>query len=284
MRILLPLLALGLSSLASGQVPNGGPVRDTEFPKPAPLVLEEASRPLLGVPYVLSPLGEGQGEDSDPRFRLDAFDCTTFVETVVALALPGGGRTPAQLEVDPSALDRLRYLPLPEARRHAQPRFEDRAHLIAAQWLPNWQSLGLLEDVTESLVTESARVGLDFDPSVWESRRIARDLELPPEVLPFGPVELPVVPLELAETVLLTAAPGLLINVVRQPSAGVPILISHQALLLDNQNGDRVLRHASQSLGRVADQTPAQFVRVLRSPKQWPVVGVNLQRIQLPAR
>ena len=52
------------------------------------------SDPFVGAPYVVSPLGEGAGEDTDPRIRFDAFDCTTFVETTMALlffARPGRG-------------------------------------------------------------------------------------------------------------------------------------------------------------------------------------------------
>ena len=40
----------------------------------------------MGAPYVISLLGEGMGVDPDPRMRFDAFDCTTFVETVLALS------------------------------------------------------------------------------------------------------------------------------------------------------------------------------------------------------
>ena len=38
----------------------------------------------LGVPYQESPLGEGVLPDADPVIRFDAFDCVTFVETVLA--------------------------------------------------------------------------------------------------------------------------------------------------------------------------------------------------------
>ena len=41
-----------------------------------------------GRPYVLGNLGEGsQGKyDQEPLYRTDVFDCTTYVETVIALA------------------------------------------------------------------------------------------------------------------------------------------------------------------------------------------------------
>jgi len=47
------------------------------------------SHALLNRPYVLGPLGEGTKAlyDREPLYRNDVFDCTTFVETVLALSL-----------------------------------------------------------------------------------------------------------------------------------------------------------------------------------------------------
>lgn len=49
---------------------------------------EAASRALLGRPYLLGPLGEGDSLKGEPkpRFRMDVFDCVTFLETSLALA------------------------------------------------------------------------------------------------------------------------------------------------------------------------------------------------------
>ena len=38
----------------------------------------------IGVRYATDPLGEMKSPDADPLIRFDAFDCTTFVETVLA--------------------------------------------------------------------------------------------------------------------------------------------------------------------------------------------------------
>ncbi len=47
------------------------------------------SKVLLEKKYKLNPLGEGAGGkfDQDPLFRFDSFDCTTFVETILALTI-----------------------------------------------------------------------------------------------------------------------------------------------------------------------------------------------------
>src|SRR5512147_642920 len=80
-----------------------------------------ASGLLVGAPYRVSPLGEGSGIDRDPRFRLDAFDCQTLVETAIAL---GNARSVAEARV---LLDDLRY--------EGPPDFQHRNHYVEAQWL-----------------------------------------------------------------------------------------------------------------------------------------------------
>ena len=51
--------------------------------------LEAFSAAFIGTPFLAMPLGEGpRGKyDQGPLYRFDAFDCTTLVETVVALSL-----------------------------------------------------------------------------------------------------------------------------------------------------------------------------------------------------
>src|SRR5438045_3981745 len=60
-----------------------------------PSRLERISAQFLGTAYLLGPLGEGtQGYyDQSPLFRFDAFDCQTFVETVLALAISNDAAT-----------------------------------------------------------------------------------------------------------------------------------------------------------------------------------------------
>src|SRR5205807_1023124 len=81
---------------------------------------EAVSGFLLGRPYVLSPLGEGGGLDKDPRFRLDAFDCVTYVETVIALA------NAKSVEEARALIDDIRY--------DGPPDFDHRNHYVEAQW------------------------------------------------------------------------------------------------------------------------------------------------------
>ncbi len=236
-------------------------------------VVERATRVLLGREYRVSPLGEGKPPDSDPRFRLDAFDCTTFAETALALALAG---EPDEVDEVLSWLDRLRY----EERRAD---FESRRHLMTTQWLPGLQALGVLLEVTDEVAGEAMpRVRLELDLTRWHTRSIARELVLPDERIPVGSFDLPYVPLDRATEILVEAPAGLLLNVVRVPSPNAPIVITHQALVLENEQGERVVRHASARYGRVLDQRVESFVADLERPKEWPIAGVNLQRLTRP--
>src|SRR3990167_4033109 len=50
--------------------------------------MAQISDDFLGKPYVLNPLGEGPNAtiDKGPLYRTDAFDCFSFVSTVLAMA------------------------------------------------------------------------------------------------------------------------------------------------------------------------------------------------------
>src|SRR5678815_3653970 len=88
------------------------------------------SEQLLGTPYAHSPLGEGEGQDPDPRLRLDRVDCLTFVETVMALALS------SSVEDVVHVLDSIRY--------RSRPDYSGRNHLMEAEWLPSNASKGMV--------------------------------------------------------------------------------------------------------------------------------------------
>ena len=71
----------------------------------------------LGAKYMQSPLGEGVQPDADPLIRFDAFDCMTFVETVLANG-------------DQGQLNQIRY-------KNGEIGFLKRNHFIESDWLHN---------------------------------------------------------------------------------------------------------------------------------------------------
>ena len=240
-----------------------GPDACTRPRPPVDIRVEQLTRPLLGAPYVLNPLGEAAPPDLDPLARLDAFDCTTFVETALALADCG----PESLAL---RLARIRY-------SEGRIRFEDRRHFVAAQWTPELIRQGVLQDVTEELFPEAVvRSSFELTPARWSGRSVAKALSLPDAAIPFGRHALSYVPLDALDPARLEA--GLVVNVIKLDWAGAPDLVAHQALTVE-KDGRLWFRHASTARQRVVDESPGWFLRRLNMPRSWPVAGVQLLRI-----
>jgi len=232
--------------------------------------IEQITRPFLGAPYVLSPLGEGEGKDPDPRLRLDAFDCTTFVETAIAMA---AARNASELN---DILDAVRY-------RGKQASFGARRHLIDAQWVPDLIAAGILQDVTAEIGrdrTIAEKFILTHDR--WKNRRVARDLELPFRAVPIGAYTVEWIPLDAIAS--LDIPPGVIMNVVREDVPWSPTRVSHQALVLkDPVTGKLIVRQASPVLKRVMDEPIERFVNRYMHPKvekKWRPVGVSFFKIK----
>jgi hypothetical protein len=244
---------------------------------PLDVRLEAISRQLLGVPYQLGPLGEEAPPDVDPRFRLDAFDCTTYVETVLALSLAGADAASGDDEREQAArrwLDSIRY-------SNATPSFESRRHLIDAQWIPELVASGLLRDVTREIgggATRTASIRLRRD--VWERSSLARDLGLAWSAVPPGPHPLPYLPWRLLERDDVRAAlpKAAVLSLIASADADVPTLVSHQALLLRVENG-LLVRHATSRRGSVIEEPLELFLSRSHGRRSRPVLGINVLAI-----
>lgn len=107
--------------------------------------IERLSFALLGRAYRLDPLGEGAGGvvDRDPLWRLDAFDCLSLVETVLALARADSAGDFA------ANLVRIRY-------RRGDISFGARNHFMEADWLPANIEHGVLADISRTLPAPQA--------------------------------------------------------------------------------------------------------------------------------
>lgn len=233
-------------------------------------VLERVTRGFVGAPYLLSPLGEGTAPDPDPKFRVDAFDCTTFVETAIAVAYTDRFADAARL------LDGIRY--------DGAPAFEHRRHFIVAQWVPGLRDKGVLQDVTR-LVGGEATVDRTFDFSAarWKRRRIAKTLKLDEDRLPFGEHAIPIVPIAAMAGRAHRIPPGTIVNVVRIDVPWSPVLVTHQGLVLTPRGENiRIVRHASPVSKRVIDETLEHMLKRYSKPRKWPIAGLNFQRIVDP--
>ena len=231
-------------------------------------VLEVSSR-FLGTPYVHSPLGEGAGIDPDPTIRFDAVDCLTFVEETLALSF---ARNPTEV---PALLEQLRY-----AR---QPRYEERNHLMEAQWLPNNLRKGFLREVTRAFGGAAAvRVEKKITAQTWVSPS-SRLLHLPKSARPTGTFELDMLPLPAALARTSRIPPGTILLVIRADHPRKVTRITHLGFVVQKKRRT-YLRHAARNrYHRVVDEDLATFLTRNAHYAKWPVVGVALFEPAMPS-
>lgn len=233
--------------------------------------LRVVTEPFVGAPYVLSPLGEGAGVDADPRWRLDAFDCTTFVETAMALALS------EDLPRAKALLDELRY-------RDGKADYLARRHFPEAEWIPELVRLGYLQDITRAVGGDEVRVEeKKLDVQVWKRARHKGMPTLPDARIPTGVFPLDVWPLDAARAGQKKIPPGTVLHLVRVDYGTVPVRVSHQGIVIDKE-GQLFLRHAADRMHRsVVDEPLDRFFSRMQQYRKWPVAGVHLTRVTAPA-
>ena len=206
-------------------------------------------------------MGEGAGNDPDPFARYDAFDCLTFVEEVVALALAGDPSHAAEVRSS------LRYDPGPRDYVH-------RRHFMELQWIPGTVRDGWLRDTT----SEYGKVEVlekDVTAATWAAWAPRKKFAHTDAELPVGPMRLEVLPLDEALRVASTIRPGSIILTVRKDKPGVPIWITHTSLLVTDPSGKAVLRHATKiGTGGTRDHGLTWYIEHLRTYDNWPVLGI----------
>jgi hypothetical protein len=230
-----------------------------------------ATAALHGVPYARSPLGEGEGPDPDPRFRLDAFDCMTFVETAVALG------SAATLEEARLALDDVRYL--------AAPALASRAHEVASQWLPSNSRKGWVADVTRALAGDLAHPAeKEFTAEGWRAvARAGRGVAgVPRRALPLGHHALEVVAFSEVPAIADRIPEGAILLVVREDAPDRATRVSHAGLVFIGRGGERWVRHATSTPGvaRVIEEPLPRFLaRQEKALPRWPLTGLSVLAI-----
>lgn len=245
---------------SAGRTRAIGELRATAWPAR----LEAASARFLGTPYLVSPLGEGAGQDPDPLLRLDAVDCLTMVEQSLAL---GAAEDDASLVAE---LNRIRYT--------GEPSYANRNHVMEAQWLPHLVRAGRLREVTREYGgATTRRVTKVITSATWRGR-VGRALALAPSAQATGRYELDLVPRAHVLEAVRGAPSGLVVAVVRADRASVVTRISHVGVLVQTSSGT-VLRHASSLKGRVVDEPLSEYLR-RNGEARWELVGVALYEPQ----
>lgn len=308
-RFLPPITALlySLSGLAAGP---SNPQKEAlqELVKAAqaqdslPAALDVVSQRLLGVPYKLGVSGEGRLDsyDQDPLWRLDALDCTTYLETVMAISVSGNHG------------DFLRNL---FAIRYENGRvsYVARNHFPEVDWIANNERAGYVRDLTRELFPELVRsTSLVISKARWYLGKTANDIE--PKRRPLAirerlaaelraqagrykdqAVTLDYLPmhaffvknphnreLEPNHEVLRRIPHASIFNIVREGWApgGHSLGISHQGFIVQKADGT-YMRHASINKQVMEDRIDLYFKRFLNSST---IRGINLLQARDPSR
>lgn len=252
------------------------------------------SKKFLGLPYGKNgPLGEGpMGKyDQDPLYRFDTFDCTTYVETITALAL---ARSVDEFEAH---LNEIRY-------EHGEIDFLKRNHFTDLQWIPFNVNNGYLKEINELVVPRKdilmAEALINFpgwlrsikpdqlvvpNASSEELNGLIHDLRKEAEQFPQTPARVPYIAISqlLASPLLLNRIPsGTIVNFVRPnwdltEAAGTHQNISHQGFLF-RIGKVLTLRHASTSGTGSVQEIP--FIDYLRKFENHPTLkGIHLMQV-----
>ena len=186
----------------------------------------------LGSPYILDPLGEETAPDTDPLIRFDAFDCTTFVETVLANG-------------DIDKLNKIRY-------KDGKIGFLNRNHFVATEWLPN--NTDVVENVSKKYGKTAFRT-VTTNRAAWLKRvhNISSNVPNKTARLEYIPYD------NLGNTQ--TDRPLVVIFVLDKSETmykktGTDLAVHHMGFLLPNG----MLRHASSSGGGVVDVNFDEYV------------------------
>jgi hypothetical protein len=252
------------------------------------------SSAFLGLPYRHGALGEGPSGrfDRDPLYRFDAFDCMTFVETVLALSLS------SEFSEFERTLSRIRY-------RGGNVDYLSRNHFPDLEWIPSNVGEGFIRDITEELAPGRSKVATTvIDRKGWYLKRQPADIQVPGlsrgqkkamlmELRALGRSPATVVaeaqvrylPLDYVldgDPKLFDRIPsGAILNVVRpnwrpQEDQGTRMNISHQGIVIRKKDGSLVFRHATldRRPRRVVEVPLKTYLRELTATRS--IRGINL--------
>lgn len=242
----------------------------------------------LGTPYKLGPLGEGpKGKfDRDPLMRFDAFDCTTFVETTMALALA------RNLKKAKKILQKIRY-------KEGYISYETRNHFTEADWIPNNIEAGFIKDATADVGKEHVKYQVKIiHKNTWYENKQREDIpgfdQLDPakseellakfrDLSRMFPNEehvyLGYIPLEELVGFGRQIPTGAIFSIVREDHLDKETMVSHQGFIIQKENGSYV-RHAASS-GQTEDRPLLEYFKRYEK-SAWKVLGINLAMLNEP--
>ncbi len=228
-------------------------------------------------------LGEGEKGrfDKDPMYSFEAFDCTTYVETVLSLVNAE------------NFLDFLKIMK--EVRYNSYPSYENRNHFISLDWIND--NFSFFSEYTERLPAQVYEALAFINKTAWyqsksslegfgETLDIEEEKKRIKEFQGLGRFQkneyasLPYISIEdaIKKDVIKAIPNGSIINIVRpnwdlKKYIGTHLNISHQGIIIKNKKGI-FLRHASSEAGKVADMPFKDYLSRYISHKE--IKGINV--------
>jgi len=268
--------------------------------KPTPMNqrLEHISQLFLNKPYEGNALGEGPHAtyDQGPLYRTDAFDCETYVDTVVALALAPDFNSFTQ------CMKHIRY-------DHGEVSFIKRNHFASLDWNLNNQRAGVFKDITTSLTNQKGEPAALFaktfinkpewyqqlpkerirlpNASPKEQAKQFKALKREGKHLKAKRVSTPYIPLtalfnnkgEPNQALFDQIPDGAIVEIIRPnwnltTRIGSRLNVSHMGFVF-RKNGDLRFRHASLLKHKVSDMS---LINYLDKSRTSPTIrGINIQ-------
>jgi hypothetical protein len=260
------------------------------------------SKQFLDVPYLLGSLGEGSKAlyDQFPQYRVDHFDCDTYVNTVIALSLANS------LPSFQQCMNQLRY-------QDGKVSYIQRRHFTGLDWNKEHQQAGLFKDITLSITNKNHQTIAKFARATiekpnWYARKNLETIRLQQankakqearlaelkakgakltvatEKVPYLPLTALFPEKNKPDMHLFDQIPnGAIIEIVRpnwnlREEIGTALNISHLGFAI-RQNGQLYFREASSEQGKVVD---VLFIEYLKKALESPTIkGINVQ-ILLP--
>ncbi len=131
--------------------------------------IEIQSAELLNAPYSEGSLGEGINAryDQNPLYRFDFFDCETYVDTVMALALA------KNLSDFKRKINQIRY-------KQGNVSFTRRNHFPSADWIPNNKRNGYIRELSYLIAGKKTRVSrTQINLQNWYHNLTADRIQIP---------------------------------------------------------------------------------------------------------
>lgn len=219
------------------------------------------SESFIDTPYILNPLGEGDTGtiSKNPLYRFDAFDCQTFVETVLAKSLTN---TDADFK---NMMNKIRY-------RDGIISFETRNHFQNPDWVEN--NKWIVENISDVFVKSLDEIGMSkitLNRQQWFKQNYMLDVDVPIQNVSLNYVPLEYLSFNIDWITKKIDHPYIFMTIVNGKTTlnkiGTEYDVSHTGFLI-KKDGELYIRHASLTYKKVVDEKFSDYIKKLqKNPK-----------------